>query len=1038
MRRLFGPISHYGTFLALFLIVLATALYSGASASGNRQSNSAAAGKGKVARNISSKKISNLPGTKGTTTITNSASEFLMSAAPVDPGDETVTTYAADCTTPKSKFHLGDTVCAKIDGGPLLEFYPRRFSWVDNSNVIRQLSNVTNLPQTNLFTIPAHDPDVDYRGEWSVDSISQRASIRAGTVFTVSDPNDETADLVVYNNINTDTDNVAAGSNIEFAVWLVNRGPDDATNVQLSDAVASDATFVSATQDSGAPFTCTPAGTGGANCTIPTLASGESARIRFIFQTNGGASAGTAISNTATISSATAEQKSLDNTSLAQLAITGNNGGTFCSLSCPGNIIKTADATQGGDSGAFVTFGTGDVSGDCGTVTSDKPSGSFFPVGETTVTISSSTGESCTFLVIVTDTPPPTIACPTGVQKDAGTDCSVTLTDADLGTPTTTGDNVTVDGQRNDGAALDAPYPIGTTTITWKATDSFFRSVTCTQTVTVTGSDTTPPTITAPPDVTDNTGAAGAACGKIVGETELGAATADDNCTVHVTRTGVPAGNFFPVGTTTVTYTATDGSGNTATATQHVTITENTPPIILAPADASYTCPSEVPAADPSQAHGDDPNLPNGGPVTDNCGVPTVTVSETRSGAGSTSSPLVILRTFTATDASGNSASATQTITVTDPTPPTITAPAAVTAYTGANATSCSAVVSDAQLGSATASDNCGTATVTRSPSGNTFAVGDTTITWTATDAAGNTATATQIVTVVDNTPPTLTTPPNVVADTAADATSCSTVVSDAMLGTASAGDNCGSVGTITRSGVPAGNIFPVGTTTITYSVTDSHGNTSSAQQTVTVRDKTPPVVTPPPNITVYLPLHTTATSMAVSYPTPATAMDNCDGAIPASSISYSPASGSTFSVGTTTVTVSATDSHGNVGTATFTVTVLYDFTGFFSPVSNTPTLNVVNAGRAIPVKFSLSGNKGLGIFSANSPQSGVITCDASAPAIDLTDTVTAGGSSLSYDATSDQYDYVWKTDSSWAGTCRQLVVTLNDGTQHVANFKFK
>jgi hypothetical protein len=154
--------------------------------------------------------------------------------------------------------------------------------------------------------------------------------------------------------------------------------------------------------------------------------------------------------------------------------------------------------------------------------------------------------------------------------------------------------------------------------------------------------------------------------------------------------------------------------------------------------------------------------------------------------------------------------------------------------------------------------------------------------------------------------------------------------------------------------------------------------------------------------------------------------------------LNASPASGSTFNVGTTTVTATATDASGNTATATFTVTVLYNFSGFFSPVGNLPTLNVVNAGKAIPVKFSLSGNKGLSIFAPNSPQSGVISCDASAPAVDLTDTVTAGGSSLSYDATSDQYNYVWKTESSWAGTCRQLVVTLNDGTSHVANFKFK
>ncbi len=89
-------------------------------------------------------------------------------------------------------------------------------------------------------------------------------------------------------------------------------------------------------------------------------------------------------------------------------------------------------------------------------------------------------------------------------------------------------------------------------------------------------------------------------------------------------------------------------------------------------------------------------------------------------------------------------------------------------------------------------------------------------------------------------------------------------------------------------------------------------------------------------------------------------------------------------------------------------------------------------------MKFSLSGNKGLGIFPVGSPASGVINCGTAGTPVDLTDTVTAGGSSLSYDASTDQYIYVWKTESSWAGTCRQLVVTLNDGTTHTANFKFK
>jgi hypothetical protein len=50
---------------------------------------------------------------------------------------------------------------------------------------------------------------------------------------------------------------------------------------------------------------------------------------------------------------------------------------------------------------------------------------------------------------------------------------------------------------------------------------------------------------------------------------------------------------------------------------------------------------------------------------------------------------------------------------------------------------------------------------------------------------------------------------------------------------------------------------------------------------------------------------------------------------------------------------------------------------------------------------------------------------------------VTAGNSSLTYDPGSDQYTYVWKTDSSWANSCRALIVKLKDGSVHRANFKF-
>ncbi|MBV9790708.1 MAG: PxKF domain-containing protein, partial [Chloroflexi bacterium] len=137
------------------------------------------------------------------------------------------------------------------------------------------------------------------------------------------------------------------------------------------------------------------------------------------------------------------------------------------------------------------------------------------------------------------------------------------------------------------------------------------------------------------------------------------------------------------------------------------------------------------------------------------------------------------------------------------------------------------------------------------------------------------------------------------------------------------------------------------------------------------------------------------------------------------------------------TVTVTVTDKDGGVGTASFTVSTVFVFSGFFQPIDNLPTLNTVNAGRAIPVKFSLSGNQGLNIFAAGYPKSQQISCDSSAPTDAVEETSSAGNSGLSYDASTDTYTYVWKTEKSWSGSCRQLIVKLSDGTTHYANFKF-
>ena len=117
-----------------------------------------------------------------------------------------------------------------------------------------------------------------------------------------------------------------------------------------------------------------------------------------------------------------------------------------------------------------------------------------------------------------------------------------------------------------------------------------------------------------------------------------------------------------------------------------------------------------------------------------------------------------------------------------------------------------------------------------------------------------------------------------------------------------------------------------------------------------------------------------------------------------------------------------------------------YLFHGFFPPVDNEGVLNLVNAGRTIPVKFDLNGDRGLDIFAAGYPRSVVIDCSSG-----LQDVVEETGGEpgrLHYDATVNppigQYTYTWRTDRAWRGSCRQLQVRLQDGQLQTANFRFR
>ena len=143
-----------------------------------------------------------------------------------------------------------------------------------------------------------------------------------------------------------------------------------------------------------------------------------------------------------------------------------------------------------------------------------------------------------------------------------------------------------------------------------------------------------------------------------------------------------------------------------------------------------------------------------------------------------------------------------------------------------------------------------------------------------------------------------------------------------------------------------------------------------------------------------------------------------------------------TSTTGTKTVTVHAEDRAGHVFDATLTYRVVgFTFTGFTPPIANLPVMNDDNAGRSIPVKFSLAGFHGLDVFAQGYPKSQPIDCNTGAPTGAATPT---NSLTFTYDPLADQYNYTWNTDRVWSGTCRQLIVLLRDGTEKRANFRLQ
>lgn len=494
------------------------------------------------------------------------------------------------------------------------------------------------------------------------------------------------------------------------------------------------------------------------------------------------------------------------------------------------------------------------------------------------------------------------------------------------------------------------------------------------------------------------------------------ATTGEGGETIPAISCNPASGSFFAVGTTTVICSAQTGA---ATSFQ---VTVDNPGALSISLSGADTLTLEC-----GQRFGDP------GATAINGSGQSIEVTVSYTGAFNDEAPAVgtYTATYTATEGA-NSVSTTRTLNVTDTEGPAIT-------VDGANPYriqqgSCSPFVDPG----ASAFDSCaGPKPVTTTISGpggatsvNPAIAGTYTVTYTATDGT-NQSTATRTVVVgtfpedeVDQ-PGTSNVPPTITLNGDDQITlECGNGFTDP----GATATVCGNPITVTTTG--AVNPNAPGTYTINYSAT-ANGFTSETTRIVTVEDTVAPVIT-----------LNGANPMVVGFGTVftdpgATASDGCAGNLTSAIVVTGSVDTSTVGFYALTYTVSDPSGHSDTKVRTVEVSP-YNFTGFFAPIDNPPAFNEMKAGQAAPVKFSLGGNQGLNIFAAGSPSSVQISCNTSDPVDPVEETETAGSSSLSYDSATDRYKYTWKTENSWKNTCRQLTVTLKDGTVHTAKFKFK
>jgi len=425
-------------------------------------------------------------------------------------------------------------------------------------------------------------------------------------------------------------------------------------------------------------------------------------------------------------------------------------------------------------------------------------------------------------------------------------------------------------------------FKVGSTEVEVLATDQAGNFKTAVFTVTV--QDKTLPVITPPAAITQANDA-----GKCGAALTLTNPKSEDNCGIASIINDAP--EFFPIGTTTVTWTVTDVHGNKSETTQQVTITDTEKPIAIAKSLTIQLSNSGTATITAAQVN-------NGS--TDNCGIKGVELSKTAFSCQNIGPNTV---TLTVTDNSGNIETAQATVTVVDELAPVAQGKNITIALINGTAT---ITATDINNGS---SDNCGIKSIATDKNNFTCTdLGANSVKLIVTDNAGNQAEATVTVTVKDTTPPTAIARNLTVQ---LDATGRAAITA-AQVNNGS-GDICGiKEMSLSKSSFDCSN---VGSNTVILTVIDNSGNTATAQAIVTVEDKTLPTARTK-DITVTLGSTGQASITATNINNGS--QDNCG----IKSMSVSQGSFNCSNIGVNTVTLTITDNSGNVSSATATVTV--------------------------------------------------------------------------------------------------------------------